>query len=107
MTTTTKAPARIHAKRMESLRQGNQIRTARADLKRRMRVGAADPAAIVREPPEFVASMRVFDLLLAIPMCGPTRTQKIMRALGIGPMKTMAALSERQREAIAREIEAR
>lgn len=106
-TYTPMPPVRALDQRMASLKFANEIRFARSDLKRRLRVGAADPAEILRDPPGYVLSMKVFDLLVAIPKLGPVKAQKLMRALSISATKTVAGMSDRQRDAIARDLEGR
>lgn len=104
---TTLAPERTLDQRMRALQHANEIRIGRSVLKRKIRAGATDVAAVLSDPPVCVRSMKVFDLLCVIPKFGPVRATRLMRALSVSPSKTVAGMSGRQREAVIRELEAR
>lgn len=101
------APVRSLDQRMEALARANDIRVKRAELKRKVKVGAVDVAVMLADPPQFVETMKVFDLLLAMPKTGAVKAQRIMRALSISSSKTVSGLSTRQRDAIVRELTGR
>ncbi len=61
---------------------------------------AGDPMA-----PE--ATLRVRELLMSIPSLGPTRTDRVMRELGIAASKRVAGLGVRQRERLREYLAAR
>jgi hypothetical protein len=50
--------------------------------------------------PQYLETMKVFDLLLAAPKYGRVKTNKILVQCRISPSKTMGGLSERQRNEI-------
>jgi hypothetical protein len=49
------------------------------------------------DPPEFVETAKVFDVLLAVPKYGRVKVNKILVHCRISPSKTIGGLSERQR----------
>ncbi|MDQ6816313.1 MAG: hypothetical protein M3018_02755 [Actinomycetota bacterium] len=49
------------------------------------------------EPPEYLETAKVFDLLLAVPKYGRVKVNKILSQCRISPSKTIGGLSERQR----------
>jgi hypothetical protein len=63
--------------------------------------GAAEAAAIVRNPPAHTANLRVFRLLCAIDRWGSTRARRVLADERVSEMKTLGALTERQRQALA------
>ena len=95
--TSLAAPERSLDQRMEALRRANDIRTARAKLKKDLKASRASINGILLEPPEFVMTAKVFDMLLAVPKYGRVKTNRILNQCRISPSKTIGGLSERQR----------
>ena len=99
-TSTTKlsaAPERSLVQRMDALARANQIRTQRAQLKRDLKSGRLSIHALLLNPPEYVETAKVFDMLLAVPKYGRVKVNKILVSCRISPSKTIGGLSERQR----------
>lgn len=96
------APERSLQQRRDALRRANDVRVKRAALKRDMKARRVSARDLLREPPEFVETMKVFDLLLAVPKAGRVKVTKALRACGVSPSKTVGGLSERQREELVR-----
>lgn len=95
--TSLAAPERSLDQRMEALKRANDIRTARAKLKKDLKAGRAGIHAILLDPPEYVLTAKVFDMLLAVPKYGRVKTNRILNQCRISPSKTIGGLSERQR----------
>lgn len=91
------APERSLVQRMEALQRANEIRTRRAQLKRDLRAGRANVHRLLLEPPDWVETAKVFDMLLAVPKYGRVKVNKILQQCRISPSKTIGGLSERQR----------
>ena len=91
------APERSLVQRMEALHRANEIRTRRAQLKRDLRAGRANIRQLLLEPPDWVETAKVFDMLLAVPKYGRVKVNKILQQCRISPSKTIGGLSERQR----------
>jgi hypothetical protein len=91
------APERSLVQRMEALQRANEIRTQRAQLKRDLKAGRRSIHDLLLEPPEFVETAKVFDLLLAVPKYGRVKANKILQSCRISPSKTIGGLSPRQR----------
>ncbi len=83
--------------RMEALQRANAIRTRRAQLKRDLKSGRASIHQLLLDPPEWVETAKVFDMLLAVPKYGRVKANKILQQCRISPSKTIGGLSERQR----------
>ena len=49
------------------------------------------------DPPEYLLTAKVFDLLLAVPKYGRVKANRILTHCRISPSKTIGGLSERQR----------
>src|SRR5919204_1583181 len=99
--TTTRSPAstpeRSLVQRMDALQRANQIRTRRAQLKRDLKAGRASIHDLLLEPPEYVETAKVFDMLLAVPKYGRVKVNKVLQLCRISPSKTIGGLSQRQR----------
>jgi hypothetical protein len=91
------APERSLNQRMDALARANQIRTKRAQLKRDLKSGRLSIHTLLLNPPEYVETAKVFDMLLAVPKYGRVKVNKILAHCRISPSKTIGGLSERQR----------
>jgi hypothetical protein len=93
----TAAPERSLLQRMDALQRANEIRTRRAQLKKDLKGGRVSIHTLLTEPPEYVETAKVFDMLLAVPKYGRVKANKILQQCRISPSKTIGGLSERQR----------
>jgi hypothetical protein len=93
----TATPERSLVQRMEALNKANDIRTRRAQLKRDLKAGRASIHQLLSNPPHWVETAKVFDMLLAVPKYGRVKTNKVLQQCRISPSKTIGGLSERQR----------
>jgi S13-like protein len=91
------APERSLVQRMEALQRANDIRSRRAQLKRDLKAGRQPIHELLLEPPEYLETAKVFDLLLAVPKYGRVKVNKILSQCRISPSKTIGGLSQRQR----------
>ena len=91
------APERSLTQRMEALRRANDIRTRRAQLKRDLKAGRTRIHGLLLDPPEYLQTAKVFDLLLAVPKYGRVKANRILTQCRISPSKTIGGLSARQR----------
>jgi hypothetical protein len=82
---------------MEALQRANEIRTKRAALKRDLKAGRASIHLLLMEPPDFIETAKVFDMLLAVPKYGRVKVNMVLQVCRISPSKTIGGLSERQR----------
>ena len=91
------APERSLEQRMEALQRANDIRSRRAQLKRDLKAGRTPIHELLLQPPDYLMTAKVFDLLLAVPKYGRVKVNKILSQCRISPSKTLGGLSERQR----------
>jgi hypothetical protein len=91
------APERSLVQRMDALQRANEIRTRRAQLKRDLKAGRVSIQELLKKPPEYLETAKVFDMLLAVPKYGRVKVNKILVTCRISPSKTIGGLSERQR----------
>jgi hypothetical protein len=82
---------------MDALGKANEIRTRRAQLKRDLKAGRSSIHKLLLQPPEWIETAKVLDMLLAVPKYGRVKANKILTQCRISPSKTIGGLSERQR----------
>jgi hypothetical protein len=82
---------------MEALRRANDIRVKRAQLKKDLKLGRVSIEAILGQPPEWVSTAKVFDMLMAVPKFGRVKAARFLNTCRISQSKTVGGLSDRQR----------
>ena len=93
--TATIAPA--GPQHMRALERANQVRLARAELKRRIADGEIDVAEVILDCPWEAHSMAIADLLMSQRRWGQTRCRKFLAQIPLSENKTVGSLTERQR----------
>ena len=102
----TAAPAQL-PQHMRALAHANQIRLARASLKRAISAGTAHAADVVRDCPSEVETMTVSELLRSQRRWGRTRARKFLTPLNVHENRELGRLTVRQRDELARRLEAK
>jgi hypothetical protein len=95
--TLTQAPTRSLDQRMEALNRANEIRVKRAELKRQLKSGGARIEQVIADPPDYVLTAKVYDMLVAVPRLGRVKVGRLLTQCRISQSKTVGGLSERQR----------
>jgi hypothetical protein len=98
------APAPQHVR---ALQQANDVRVARADLKRRVRAGGLGAAEVILTAPWQARTMTVSQLLMSQRSWGRIRCQRLLVSIGVLENKQIGTLTERQRQALASVLAAR
>jgi len=93
----TAAPERSLIQRMDALQRANDIRSRRARLKMELKAGRQSIHSLLLDPPGYLETAKVFDVMLAVPKYGRVKVNKILQQCRISPSKTIGGLSERQR----------
>ena len=96
--TQAQAPARSLDQRMEALQRANDVRVRRAQLKRDLKSARVHIEEILLDPPEFVSTAKVFDMLMAVPKFGRVKAARLLNQCRISQSKTVGGLSDRQRQ---------
>jgi hypothetical protein len=94
----TIAPAPQH---LQALARANEVRLARADLKRRVSEGEICAATVILECPWEAASMSVAELLTSQRRWGTTRCRRFLQSIPMSENKQIGSMTDRQREAVA------
>jgi hypothetical protein len=91
--------------RLRALERANEVRLARATLKRRIAGGEVSAADVILEAPWEANSWAVGELLLSQRRWGNTRARKLLMRLQINETRQVGALTERQRKVLAAQLD--
>lgn len=95
------------AQHMRALARANQVRLARATLKREIAAGARSALEVVRDCPWEARSMSISELLAAQRRWGKARSRKLVQLAGLKETKELGSMTERQRRVLAQALEAK
>ena len=90
-------PERSLTQRKDALKKANEIRTKRAWLKKEIKAGRVQIHVLLLDPPKWLETAKVADLLLQVPKYGRVKVNRALNHCRISPSKTIGGLSERQR----------
>jgi len=91
---------------LQALQRANRVRLARAELKRRIAEGENSAAEVILTSPWEASSMAIGDVLMSQRRWGGTRCRKFLAMFRISETKTIGSLTERQRHALAAQLDA-
>lgn len=104
--TQTAAPPISDPQRLRALERANEIRLARAGLKRRIATGEISAADVILTCPKEAASWSVGELLRSQRRWGSTRCRKFLFRNQILETKPLGQLTDRQRRVLATGLDA-
>jgi hypothetical protein len=84
-----------------ALERANEVRLARAELKRGIARGDRKAAEVILASPWETESMNVADLLMSQRRWGLTRCRKFLAEIPMSENKTIGSMTERQRRTLA------
>jgi len=90
--------------RLRALERANEVRLARAELKRRIADGEVSAAEVILAPPGAARSWAVGELLASQRRWGTTRCRKFLQRHRINETKPLGELTERQRRLLAAQL---
>ena len=91
---------------MRALQRANEVRLARAELKRRVADGETTAAAVILASPWEAESMAVAELLMSQHRWGHTRARRFLAGIPMTETKTIGSMTDRQRRSLAALLEA-
>jgi hypothetical protein len=86
---------------MSALRRANEVRIARAELKRRVACGEVAVTEVLLRCPWEAHSMTVSELLMSQHRWGVSRCRRFLAPLPISESKSVGSMTERQRHELA------
>ncbi len=101
------APGVVEPQHMQALARANEVRLARADMKRQIARGERTAAEVVLECPWQAESMTIAELLSSQRRWGKARSRKLIVSTGLTETKRLGTLTERQRRLLSAALEAK
>jgi hypothetical protein len=98
------APERSLVQRRDALKRANEIRSRRAALKKDLKARKVSVHQLLLDPPDYILTMKVIDMLLEVPKYGRVKANKVIKDCRISPSKTIGGLSERQRRELVQAL---
>lgn len=92
--------------RLRALERANEVRLARAEIKRRIAEEELSAAEIILSCPWEVGTWSVADLLMSQRRWGISRCRKFLARIEISEVKAVGKLTERQRRLLVAELAA-
>jgi hypothetical protein len=90
---------------MQALARANEVRLARAELKRSVASGEITVADVLLGQYWEAENMTISDLLMSQRRWGHTRCRKLLMQVPVSENKTIGSMTERQRNALAQLLE--
>lgn len=103
-TATVTSPAVPVPQCMTALQRANEVRLARADLKRRVSEGTVTASEVIVTCPWEAASMTIGELLVSQHRWAWTRARRLLADLGVSETKTIGSFTDRQRQVFRRAL---
>src|ERR671918_1117551 len=104
---TVSQPRRGTSQCMQALARANQVRLARAALKRDVSAGRRQVIEVVLETPWEAESMSLSELLCSQRRWGRARSRKLLASIALSEGKRVGTLTERQRRILVAALEAK
>ena len=92
---------------MEALARANEVRLARAALKREISAGRRNITEVITESPWEADSMSLSELLCSQRRWGRARSRKLLSSTALSEGKRVGSLTERQRRVLVAALEAK
>lgn len=105
--THSQTPVRSLPQRMDALQKANEIRTRRAQLKKELKNGDKDIVDVLDNPPQYLLTAKVIDILLVVPKFGRVKATRVLQRCRVSQAKTVGGLSDRQRAELIDTLEKR
>lgn len=85
-------------RRASALRRANHVRRRRAEVKQELRAGKVTIFELLADPPDFLMTARLGEILGACPGYGRVRVERLLRRCDVSSLRTIGELTARQRE---------
>jgi hypothetical protein len=92
---------------MQALDRANEVRLARARLKREVGRGEREAADVIEEAPPETETMTIAELLTSQRRWGRTRARKFLTPMALNENKRLGDLTFRQRKMLVEELRAK
>jgi hypothetical protein len=104
---TERQPSRDTSQCMQALARANEVRLARAALKREVCAGHREVTGVILDSPWEADSMSLSELLCSQRRWGRARSRKLLSSIALSEGKRVGTLTERQRRLLVAALEAK
>lgn len=91
----------------KALLLANEVRSARAVLKQRIRDGEVRAQDVLSDPPDYIKTASLMEILRAIPWVSFAKANRFCKAARVNPGRRVGDLTSRQREALIDAVDGR
>jgi hypothetical protein len=103
----TASPGIVEPQHMQALARANEVRLARARMKREIGSGSRRAVDVVADCPWEAESMTLIELLSSQRRWGRARSRKLILSVGLTENKRLETLTQRQRDLLAQALASR
>ena len=97
-------PALSPEQRAAALAKAAEARTARAELKSKLKLGSLSLAEALATEDDTVGKLKVVSLLESLPGVGKVKARKIMEDIGIAENRRVQGLGQQQKAALLEQL---
>jgi hypothetical protein len=97
-------PALSPEQRAAALAKAAEVRTARAEVKNRLKLGSITLAEALASTDETISKLKVVSLLESLPGVGNVKARKLMEEIGIADNRRVQGLGQQQKAALLEQL---
>jgi hypothetical protein len=97
-------PALSPEQRAAALAKAAEVRTARAAVKNRLKLGSITLAEALASTDETISKLKVVSLLESLPGVGKVKARKLMEEIGIADNRRVQGLGQQQKAALLEQL---
>lgn len=90
--------------RAAALAKAAEARTARAEFKNKLKIGAVSLSEALRDTSDTVGKLKVVSLLESLPGVGKVKARKLMEDIGIAENRRVQGLGQQQKQALLEQL---
>jgi hypothetical protein len=97
-------PALSPEQRAAALAKAAEVRTARAEVKNRLKLGSITLAEALASTDDTISKLKVVSLLESLPGVGKVKARKLMEEIGIADNRRVQGLGQQQKAALLEQL---
>ena len=97
-------PALSPEQRAAALAKAAEVRTARAEVKNRLKLGSITLSEALASTDDTISKLKVVSLLESLPGVGKVKARKLMEEIGIADNRRVQGLGQQQKAALLEQL---
>ena len=97
-------PVLTPEQRAAALAKAAEVRTARAEVKNRLKLGSITLAEALASTDDTISKLKVVSLLESLPGVGKVKARKLMEEIGIADNRRVQGLGQQQKAALLEQL---